>query len=78
MTNIEQMARLAGFRKSGETLTCNTSDDSGQILGMDVVSTPLMPEGFFALRTDRGAMIFGPKGAHWVPFWPRAQQGSER
>ncbi|MEP2955504.1 MAG: hypothetical protein ABJN39_09195 [Sulfitobacter sp.] len=67
MATIEQMAREAGFRKAGETMACNATLED---MGFDVVSTPIMPEGFIALRTERGAMILGPKGSHWVPFWP--------
>lgn len=70
MLSVDEMAYEAGFRKVGERLTSNTATDPAQALGMDIVSSPIMPEGYVALRTERGAMVVGPKGSYWVPFWP--------
>lgn len=68
--SIDQIARAAGFRKAGEAQTCNTSAEPTQAFGLDIVTEPLMPEGFIAIRNERGAVILGPKGAHYVPFYP--------
>ena len=70
MKSIDEMAREAGFMKDGETALASASQPDDKAFGMDVVSAPLMPEGFAALRTERGAMVMGPKGSFWVPFWP--------
>lgn len=68
--SIDQIARAAGFRKAGETQAVNTDNSHTRYFGMDIVTDPTMPEGFVAIRNERGAVILGPKGAHWVPFYP--------
>lgn len=68
MKSIDEMAREAGFTQAGETVLANASPPDGKVFGMDVVAAPIMPEGFVALRTERGAMVMGPKGSFWVPF----------
>ncbi|WP_334061688.1 hypothetical protein [Limimaricola cinnabarinus] len=48
--------------------TCNTPEPDGKIARFDVVATPIMPEGFFAIRTAGGATVLGPNGSFFVPF----------
>lgn len=67
MTPGERIAYQAGFRKSGEIMTSTDPRKVGEFSGMDILSEPLMPEGWFALRTDEGALCVGPKGSFWVP-----------
>lgn len=71
---IERIAREAGFETVGEART-TSKPTHGEIGGMDVVVSPIMPDGFFAVRTISGTMVFGPKGSYWVPFerWDREQ-----
>ncbi len=70
MRAIDMLAKDAGFHKPGEALACNTVENGERLLGMDVVASPLMPEGFFALRTEKGAMVIGQRCSFWVPFSP--------
>lgn len=64
-----QTARDAGFLTRDEMLGQSTVNNASndQILGMDVVSSRIMPEGWFGLRTEKGVMCVGPKGSFWVP-----------
>jgi hypothetical protein len=66
---IDQMARDAGFLKAGELTTSSAASEGETVFGMDVVKEPLMPEGYFALRTEKGALVVAPSGKRfWVPF----------
>lgn len=70
-TKAEQTARDAGFLTHEELLsqavTSNVERD--HLCGMDIVTTPIMPEGYAAIRSDTGAMILAPGGkSWWVPF----------
>jgi hypothetical protein len=68
MTPIERMAYDAGFRQDGDAFTSSVDVGPGNAFGMDIVTAPLMPDGFMAIRTEKGAMVIGPNGAIWVPF----------
>lgn len=68
MTPAERIAHQAGFRKGGDISSCTDPDKVAEFGGMDIASSPIMPEGWFAMRTDKGALCVGPKGSFWVPF----------
>jgi hypothetical protein len=68
MNKIDALARDAGFRKSGEAMTCSTLGKGGELAGIDIIVEPLMPEGWLGMRTDKGVMCMGPDGkSFWVP-----------
>ncbi len=76
MAKLDDLARAAGFKKAGEICTSCDPEKVSEIGGMDIIADPLMPEGWFALRSDKGAMCVGPKGSFWVPaFDPFAPIG---
>ncbi len=74
-TPIDRMAHKAAFRTAFEITTSTDPKKVGEFFGMDIVSTPLMPEGWFALKTEKGAICFGPKGSIWVPFFDASSAG---
>jgi len=65
-----QTARDAGFLTQDEIsrqhTTCNAEAPENSI-GLDVVPSNIMPEGWFGLRTSKGVMCVGPNGSFWVP-----------
>lgn len=63
----EDTARAAGFRKSHEIQTSNTT--TARNTDMRVVGEPTMPKGYIALVGQTNAVIMGPKGAFSVS-WP--------
>ena len=69
MSPGELIARDAGFLKAGEMTTATEPSKVGEFGGMDIVSSPIMPKDWFALRTERGALCVGPKGSFYVPFY---------
>ena len=68
MTPGERIAFDAGFRRPDQITTAN-NPDKASFCGMDVVTSPLMPEGYVAFRTERGALIIPPdKPSWWLSF----------
>jgi len=68
MARIDALARAAGFRKSNEITTCSDSSKVDAFAGIDIIGSPLMPEGWIGMRTDKGVMCIGPEGKSvWVP-----------
>lgn len=77
MAQLDDMARAAGFTKPGEARTANMAIDADKPLGFDVVTTPIMPEGWFGMRTDKGVICVGPNGSFWVPFYNSTMEQSD-
>ena len=71
------MTRAAGFTKSGEACTANVQTDADKALGLDIVTTPIMPEGWLGMRTDKGVICMGPAGSFWVPFYDNTMEPSK-
>jgi len=74
MTPVELIARQAGFRKADEITTNNTAPTKA--LGLDVVPSEIMPEGWLGLRTEKGVTCMGPDGQ--VFFVPAFDQGAPK
>lgn len=62
---IERIAFEAGFRKADEIHTSAIGE--AEVLGLELIESSIMPEGWVGLRTDKGALCFGPGGMIWVP-----------
>lgn len=65
--SIDTLARAAGFKTASDFTTSNANEKIEEAFGLDVITSPLMPEGWFALRNGKGALCVGPKGSFWVP-----------
>ena len=71
MKQIDIIAREHGFLSYEDLVrqTTASKEPVGEIFGVDIIGEPLMPEGFFGLRTESGVMACGPNGnSLWVPF----------
>ncbi len=68
MSQIDRIARDAGFTNSEDLMTCTDPSKVTQFSGIDIVGEPLMPEGWLGMRADKGVMCLGPDGKSlWVP-----------
>lgn len=74
MAYIDTLARSAGFLKAGETTANAAPETGGTFADMDVIGSPVMPEGWLGMRTERGVMCVGPSGSFWVPFYNSSKE----
>lgn len=68
MDAVEQIAKEVAWGRStfdsSAPCTSNVADDHASKL--EIIGSPLMPEGFVGLRSDDGMTIFGPRGVYYL------------